>query len=78
MVVEAAAVGGAVTVGASEVDTVVGAIRARRLLQRFKTRTSSQLLVGSETSPASYRVTDAVNLKFCCYPIFLCDLCSNK
>jgi hypothetical protein len=65
MAAEDAAAGGVVTVEASEVDSV-GAIMARRLLQLFKTRTSSQLLVGSEIS--CYLVVFAANLKFCWLP----------
>jgi hypothetical protein len=65
MAAEDAAAGGVVTVETSEVDSV-GAIMARRLLQLFKTRTSSQLLVGSEIS--CYLVVFAANLKFCWLP----------
>jgi hypothetical protein len=72
MVAEDVVAGGVVTVEASGVD-LVGAIMAHRLLRQFKTRTSSQPLVGSEIS--MYHVIAAVNLKFCCYHMFLFDFC---
>jgi hypothetical protein len=68
MVAEHVAAGGVGTVEASEGD-LVEAIMPRQPLQRFKTRTSSQLSVGSEIS--CYRVIIAVNLEFCCYHMFL-------
>jgi hypothetical protein len=70
MAAEDAVAGGVVTVEASEVDSA-GAIMARLPLQLFKTRTSSQLLVGSEIS--CYLVVVLPTLNFVGYLMFLFD-----
>lgn len=64
MVAEAVAGDVAVTVEASGVELVVVVIVAHLLLQQFKTRTSSQLLVGSEKKICMYHLNSKVSLRF--------------